>query len=88
MYQFEWHPEANLFCLLLSQKYNFQKSFRAVTEENQTCELSQTVFFFFSLSADIDDMNICYVLLDGSNATSDIFYFTIEDHGRNHKILV
>ncbi|XP_059902249.1 FRAS1-related extracellular matrix protein 3 [Gadus macrocephalus] len=33
--------------------------------------------------ADIDDMNICYVLLDGSNATSDIFYFTIEDHGGN-----
>uniref|UniRef100_H3DK22 Fras1 related extracellular matrix 3 n=1 Tax=Tetraodon nigroviridis TaxID=99883 RepID=H3DK22_TETNG len=29
--------------------------------------------------ADIDDMKICYVLVDGSNATSDIFYFTIED---------
>lgn len=28
-------------------------------------------------------MKICYVLLDGSNATSDIFYFTIEDKGRN-----
>lgn len=28
-------------------------------------------------------MKICYVLLDKSNATSDIFYFTIEDNGRN-----
>nr|XP_023654914.1 FRAS1-related extracellular matrix protein 3 [Paramormyrops kingsleyae] len=33
--------------------------------------------------ADIDDMKICYVLLDGDNATSDIFYFTVEDSGRN-----
>lgn len=37
---------------------------------------------FVSPTADIDDMKICYVLLDGSNATSDIFYFTIEDKGR------
>jgi hypothetical protein len=33
-------------------------------------------------SADIDEMKICYVLLDGSNATSDIFYFTVEDKGK------
>ncbi|XP_051993005.1 FRAS1-related extracellular matrix protein 2-like isoform X2 [Xyrauchen texanus] len=33
--------------------------------------------------ADIDDMKICYVLLDGFNATSDIFYFTVEDNGGN-----
>uniref|UniRef100_A0A4W5NWD3 Fras1 related extracellular matrix 3 n=1 Tax=Hucho hucho TaxID=62062 RepID=A0A4W5NWD3_9TELE len=33
--------------------------------------------------ADIDEMKICYVLLDGSNATSDIFYFTVEDKGGN-----
>nr|XP_006628286.1 PREDICTED: FRAS1-related extracellular matrix protein 2 [Lepisosteus oculatus] len=33
--------------------------------------------------ADIDDMKICYVLSDGRNATSDIFYFTIEDNGGN-----
>uniref|UniRef100_A0A8C9V689 Fras1 related extracellular matrix 3 n=1 Tax=Scleropages formosus TaxID=113540 RepID=A0A8C9V689_SCLFO len=33
--------------------------------------------------ADIDDMKICYVLLDGDNATSDIFYFTVEDNGGN-----
>ncbi|KAM6972363.1 FRAS1-related extracellular matrix protein 3 [Aplochiton taeniatus] len=33
--------------------------------------------------ADIDDMKICYVLLDGSNATSDIFYFSVEDNGGN-----
>ncbi|KAG7461729.1 hypothetical protein MATL_G00194240 [Megalops atlanticus] len=32
---------------------------------------------------DIDDMKICYVLLDGDNATSDIFYFTVEDNGGN-----
>ncbi|MGH0166856.1 UNVERIFIED_CONTAM: hypothetical protein FKN15_051793 [Acipenser sinensis] len=30
--------------------------------------------------ADIDEMKICYVLRDGDNATSDIFYFTIEDN--------
>ncbi|KAG2457200.1 FRAS1-related extracellular matrix protein 2-like [Polypterus senegalus] len=33
--------------------------------------------------ADIDDMKICYVLREGDNATSDIFYFTIEDNGGN-----
>ncbi|XP_036392654.1 FRAS1-related extracellular matrix protein 2-like [Megalops cyprinoides] len=33
--------------------------------------------------ADIDDMKICYVLKDGDNATSDIFYFSIEDSGGN-----
>ncbi|KAE8627259.1 hypothetical protein XENTR_v10006920 [Xenopus tropicalis] len=33
--------------------------------------------------ADIDDMQICYVLRDKENATSDIFYFTVEDNGGN-----
>ncbi|KAI4893944.1 hypothetical protein NFI96_003034 [Prochilodus magdalenae] len=33
--------------------------------------------------SDIDDMKICYVLLDGSNATSDIFYFTVEDNEKH-----
>lgn len=33
-------------------------------------------------TADINEMKICYVLVDGSNATSDIFYFTIEDSGK------
>ncbi|KAJ8280121.1 hypothetical protein GJAV_G00050770 [Gymnothorax javanicus] len=33
--------------------------------------------------ADIDDMKICYVLRAGDNATSDIFYFSIEDSGGN-----
>ncbi|XP_051535522.1 FRAS1-related extracellular matrix protein 2-like [Myxocyprinus asiaticus] len=33
--------------------------------------------------ADIDNMHICYVLRDGDNATSDIFYFSIEDSGGN-----
>uniref|UniRef100_A0A8B9HIC2 Fras1 related extracellular matrix 3 n=1 Tax=Astyanax mexicanus TaxID=7994 RepID=A0A8B9HIC2_ASTMX len=32
--------------------------------------------------ADIDEMKICYVLLNTSNATSDIFYFTVEDNGK------
>jgi len=35
-----------------------------------------------SFSAEIDDMSICYVLREGDNATSDIFYFTIEDNGK------
>lgn len=33
-------------------------------------------------TVDINDMKICYVLVDGSKATSDIFYFTIEDSGK------
>ncbi|KAK7930560.1 hypothetical protein WMY93_006955 [Mugilogobius chulae] len=33
--------------------------------------------------ADINDMKICYVLRDTSNATSDIFYFTVQDQGGN-----
>lgn len=38
-------------------------------------------------TADINDMKICYVLVDGSNATSDIFYFTIEDSGKTPWLL-
>uniref|UniRef100_A0A8B9GXR1 FRAS1 related extracellular matrix 2b n=1 Tax=Astyanax mexicanus TaxID=7994 RepID=A0A8B9GXR1_ASTMX len=33
--------------------------------------------------ADIDDMHICYILRDGDNATSDTFFFSIEDNGGN-----
>ncbi|XP_006872344.1 PREDICTED: FRAS1-related extracellular matrix protein 3-like [Chrysochloris asiatica] len=33
--------------------------------------------------ADIDELRICYVLKEGSNATKDIFYFSVEDHGGN-----
>uniref|UniRef100_A0A4W6E1P0 FRAS1 related extracellular matrix 2b n=1 Tax=Lates calcarifer TaxID=8187 RepID=A0A4W6E1P0_LATCA len=33
--------------------------------------------------AEIDDMNICYVLKDGDNATNDVFTFSIEDNGGN-----
>ncbi|XP_074087677.1 FRAS1-related extracellular matrix protein 3 [Macrotis lagotis] len=33
--------------------------------------------------ADIDEMKLCYVLKDGINATSDIFYFSVEDTGGN-----
>ncbi|KFO36732.1 FRAS1-related extracellular matrix protein 3 [Fukomys damarensis] len=29
--------------------------------------------------ADIDEMQICYVLKQGSNATRDVFYFSVED---------
>lgn len=53
------------------------------------CELAwyQKIYWnckkYFSLIADIDDMKIYYVLLDASNATSDIFYFTVEDNGKN-----
>uniref|UniRef100_A0A8C6NWB8 FRAS1 related extracellular matrix 2b n=1 Tax=Nothobranchius furzeri TaxID=105023 RepID=A0A8C6NWB8_NOTFU len=33
--------------------------------------------------AEIDDMNICYVLRNGESATNDIFHFSIEDSGGN-----
>ncbi|XP_054649210.1 FRAS1-related extracellular matrix protein 2b isoform X1 [Dunckerocampus dactyliophorus] len=33
--------------------------------------------------ADIDDMNICYILHEGADATNDIFHFSIEDYGGN-----
>eukprot|EP00062_Callorhinchus_milii_P013911 gi/632962602/ref/XP_007897409.1/ PREDICTED: FRAS1-related extracellular matrix protein 3 [Callorhinchus milii] len=33
--------------------------------------------------ADIDDMKISYILREGDNATNDIFYFSVEDSGRN-----
>ncbi|XP_036913585.1 FRAS1-related extracellular matrix protein 2 isoform X2 [Sturnira hondurensis] len=33
--------------------------------------------------ADVDDMKISYVLREGSNATSDVFHFTVEDGGGN-----
>lgn len=38
----------------------------------------QICLFFL---ADIDDMNICYVLKNSADATSDIFSFSIEDSG-------
>lgn len=39
-------------------------------------------FTLFRFTADINDMKISYVLLDKSNATSDIFYFTVQDNGK------
>lgn len=48
-----------------------------------TSFFSYLIFIYYYSSADIDEMKICYVLLDGSNATSDIFYFTVEDNGKN-----
>uniref|UniRef100_A0A8C4NEW7 FRAS1 related extracellular matrix 2a n=1 Tax=Eptatretus burgeri TaxID=7764 RepID=A0A8C4NEW7_EPTBU len=32
---------------------------------------------------DVDDLRICYILHDPSNATRDVFYFTVEDAGGN-----
>ncbi|XP_005796927.1 FRAS1-related extracellular matrix protein 2-like [Xiphophorus maculatus] len=33
--------------------------------------------------AEIDDMNICYILKHGDNATNDVFHFSIGDNGGN-----
>lgn len=35
----------------------------------------------FIIAADIDDLNICYVLRQEENATSDLFHFSVEDNG-------
>lgn len=35
----------------------------------------------FVIAADIDDLNICYVLRREENATSDLFHFSVEDNG-------
>lgn len=40
---------------------------------------SFSIFFFLT---DIDEMKISYILKKGYNATSDIFYFFIEDKGK------
>lgn len=45
---------------------------------NKDSYLCKYVFFL----ADIDDMNICYILRDRANATNDIFSFSIEDSGK------
>ncbi|KAG7217011.1 hypothetical protein INR49_027549 [Caranx melampygus] len=33
--------------------------------------------------ADIEDLNVCYVLRNEENATSDLFHFSVEDNGGN-----
>lgn len=35
----------------------------------------------FVIAADIDDLNVCYVLRPEENATSDLFHFSVEDNG-------
>lgn len=36
---------------------------------------------------DIDDLNICYVLKNKNNGTSDTFIFYVEDNGKFAKCL-
>lgn len=40
-------------------------------------------YIYFAVIADIDDLNICYVLWSEENATSDIFHFSVEDRGKS-----
>lgn len=41
------------------------------------CSLTSPCF-----TADMDDLNICYLLRNQENATSDLFHFSVEDHGK------
>lgn len=40
------------------------------------------------LTADMDDLNICYVLRNEENATSDLFHFSVEDNGEAFTLLL
>ncbi|KAM7374500.1 hypothetical protein PAMP_007153 [Pampus punctatissimus] len=40
-------------------------------------------YSYSAVTADIDDLNICYVLWNKENATSDLFHFSVEDNGGN-----
>lgn len=48
--------------------------------------LNYISYFLFVFSADIDDLKICYILKDNSNATRDLFGFTVEDSGKSSSI--
>lgn len=38
---------------------------------------------YFPLTADIDDLIICYVLRNEENAISDLLHFSVEDNGES-----
>ena len=57
-----------------------------IPSEKGAWKWSRILICLSSPPADIDDMHICYVLRDGDNATSDVFYFSIEDIGRSLQV--
>lgn len=46
------------------------------------CSITAKDWRLFSFTADIDELNICYVLRNEENATSDLFHFSVEDNGK------
>lgn len=54
-----------------------------VRDSRRRCSLT---FRFFT--ADVDDLNICYVLRNEENATSDLFHFSVQDNGKAFTLLL
>lgn len=50
-----------------------------LTHQSSISERTKVTFF---AAADVDDLRVCYVLRKGENATSDVFHFSVEDHGK------
>lgn len=61
----------------------FPLLYALLLKHNQIYQTNLTSHF---VSADIEDLNICYVLHKEENATSDLFHFTVEDKGKSFNI--
>lgn len=73
-----------LFHLRLKMPQIYQQLHQIVVRDSSRC-CSLTLRFF---TADVDDLNICYVLRNEENATSDLFHFSVQDNGKAFTLLL